>query len=586
MANRINIVISAKDEGSAAVKTFGRTLDDVAGRASGFGASLSRIRDVALGVYLPQLAGKFFDLGRAALQGTAEFEQSRIAFDTMLGSGEKAAKLMQEIADFAKATPFELPEVVAGTKQLLAFGFAQDQLIPTMRKLGDLASGLGVPVGQLTNVYGQVRVAGRLMGQDLLQFTNAGVPMIEALSKTMGVAQSDVKKMVEEGKIGFPEVEAALNSLTGEGSKFGGMMDKQSKTFNGVMSNISDTFGKIGRSAMGMDDAGNIIKGGFFDRIKGAAEAMLPALLDFSTRVGPGVQVAMDWLIDKGTKLWNVLTDIGRKIADYLTPKLSSLWTAITDKLLPAFQRLWDEALAPIAEQLGTVFVGALGALVDYITNTGVPALVGLFDFLKDHEWVIWGVIGAFAVFKTAMAISEAVTAFQTSIAIMNGTFVGLKALIAAPMIMPALAIGAALISIGLVVEAIAAAQRAKDALGTQKEMQAKNFEAGVQLRGIAEKKYKSGAINKGEYDRLIGVSWLARGTNFAHGGATIVGEHGPELLDLPPGSRVTPAWQTRSQDGTAVSAGAPSVLVEQLHVHNEIDEQRFLKKLAWRLAA
>jgi hypothetical protein len=90
--------------------------------------------------------------GISAVSSAGSYEQSRIAFETMLGSADKARGLMSQIAEFAKQTPFELPEVVAGTKQLLAFGFAQDQLLPTMRKLGDLASGLGVPVGQLTKL--------------------------------------------------------------------------------------------------------------------------------------------------------------------------------------------------------------------------------------------------------------------------------------------------------------------------------------------------------------------------------------------------------------------------------------------------
>lgn len=217
-------------------------------------------------------------LGVAGVKSAGEFEQSRVAFETMLGSADKARKMMADIAEFAKSTPFELPEVVAGSKQLLAFGFAQEQIIPTMRKLGDIASGVGVPVGQLTNVFGQVRVAGRLMGQDLLQFTNAGVPIIEALATTMKKPQKEIKSLVEQGKIGFPEVEAAINSLTGEGSKFGGMMEKQSKTFSGVVSNIKDGFGQMLRSMVGITKEGDVIEGGFFDKIKKAAERLMPII--------------------------------------------------------------------------------------------------------------------------------------------------------------------------------------------------------------------------------------------------------------------------------------------------------------------
>jgi len=277
--NQIGILIKS----NADLKAFDDTnksldkLDDSSSNASKKAALLGAAGKAAA-AGLAAAAAATGAAGVMAIKSAGEYEQSRIAFDTMLGSADKARALMTDIAQFAKSTPFELPEVVAGTKQLLAFGFAQSDLLPTMRKLGDLASGLGVPVGQLTNVFGQVKVAGRLMGQDLLQFTNAGVPLIEALATTMQKPQSEIKKLVEEGKVGFPEVETAINSLTGEGSKFGGMMEKQSKSFNGVVSNIKDGFGQMLRSAVGISPAGDIVAGGVFDKIKKAAEVAMPKI--------------------------------------------------------------------------------------------------------------------------------------------------------------------------------------------------------------------------------------------------------------------------------------------------------------------
>lgn len=213
---------------------------DKAGKAAGaaFGGAFSGIASKAAALGL----GSFVALGvKAGIQTAAGLEQANVAFETMLGSATKARDLMGQIKDFAKSTPFELPEVVSGAKQLLAFGFAQDEVIDSLRRLGDVASGVGVPVGQLVNVYGQVRTSGRLMGQDLLQFTSAGVPIIKALAETMKQPQKAIKDLVSEGKVGFPEVERAIQHLTDKGGQFGGLMEKQSHTLVGVWANFTDS---------------------------------------------------------------------------------------------------------------------------------------------------------------------------------------------------------------------------------------------------------------------------------------------------------------------------------------------------------
>lgn len=270
----IDIILRARDQASGAFNSAAGGVSKLGAAVGAYGQSVmtgAAVAGTAAGVAITAMGFK-------AVQSAGQFEQSRVAFDVMLGSGERAQALLRQISDFAAKTPFELPEVVAASKQLLAFGFAQEQIIPTMRKLGDIAAGVGVPVGQLTNVFGQVRVAGRLMGQDLLQFTNAGVPLIETLAQVMGKPQTEIKKLVEEGKVGFPEVEAAINKLTDSGSKFGGLMERQSGTLGGILSNLSDSFGRVLRSIVGVDDAGNIMAGGAFDRIKNQAAQIGPAL--------------------------------------------------------------------------------------------------------------------------------------------------------------------------------------------------------------------------------------------------------------------------------------------------------------------
>lgn len=366
--NQVDILIKAQSDTKAIDQTrtsLGK-LDDSSSSSGKAAIALGAAGKVAATGLLAAGAASGA-AGIAAVKSAGSYEQSRIAFEVMLGSADKARGMMQDIATFAKSTPFELPEVVAGSKQLLAFGFAQEQILPTMKKLGDIASGVGVPVGQLTNVFGQVRVAGRLMGQDLLQFTNAGVPMIEALATTMGKPQSEIKKLVEEGKVGFPEVEAAINSLTKEGSKFGGMMDKQSKSFSGIVSNIKDGFGQILRGAVGITPAGDIVAGGVFDRIKNAAMAAMPVVQRAAEQAGPAVMRAFEMAGQAVRTVSNAMRQLWEIIGPILMPNINALVATFQTQLLPALQRLWaivEPQLIPVLKVLGVIIGGVLVAAI------------------------------------------------------------------------------------------------------------------------------------------------------------------------------------------------------------------------------
>lgn len=185
-----------------------------------------------------------------------EFQQLEVAFTTMLGSAEKANALMSQLTKTAATTPFGLEEVSKGAKQLLAYGFEAEKVNETLIRLGDIAAGLSVPLNDLVYLYGTTMAQGRLYTQDLNQFTGRGIPMIAELAKQFGVAESKVKELVEAGKVGFPEVQKVIESLTGEGGKFGGLMEEQSKTITGQISNIEDAismmFNEIGQQSEGI----------------------------------------------------------------------------------------------------------------------------------------------------------------------------------------------------------------------------------------------------------------------------------------------------------------------------------------------
>ena len=186
----------------------------------------------------------------------SEFQQLEISFGTMLKSKEKANELMAQLTDLAAKTPFGLQEVSEGAKRLLAIQVPAEEVTETLRRMGDVAAGLGVPMGQLIHVYGQVKTQGKLVTNDLYQFMNAGIPIIAELSKVVGKSETEIKDMVSAGKIGFPEVQAVIKNMTSEGGLFFNLMAEQSKSLGGQISNLQDNFdqmlNEIGKASEGV----------------------------------------------------------------------------------------------------------------------------------------------------------------------------------------------------------------------------------------------------------------------------------------------------------------------------------------------
>lgn len=171
-----------------------------------------------------------------------EFQKLQVAMETMLQSKGKAEALMAQMVQTAATTPFGLQEVAGGAKQLLAYGLEAEKVNETLIRLGDIAAGLSIPLGDLVYLYGTTMTQGRLYTQDFNQFVGRGIPLIGELAKQFGVAENKVKDLVEEGKVGFPEIQKVIEDLTNEGGMFGGLMEKQSQTVSGQISNIEDAF--------------------------------------------------------------------------------------------------------------------------------------------------------------------------------------------------------------------------------------------------------------------------------------------------------------------------------------------------------
>lgn len=240
-----------------AVNEAAAGVNDAKTRIESDGQSMGAVFDNLKGkVGMIFTAAAATELVTRVAQVRGEFQQLEVAFTTMLGSADKSSALMAQLTQTAAITPFGLQEVASGAKQLLAYGTSAEKVNETLIRLGDIAAGLSIPLGDLVYLYGTTQTQGRLFTQDMRQFMGRGIPIVDELAKQFGVTKDEVGALVTAGKVGFPEVEKAIISMTSEGGKFGGLMEAQSKTITGQISNLEDAidmmFNEIGQASEGV----------------------------------------------------------------------------------------------------------------------------------------------------------------------------------------------------------------------------------------------------------------------------------------------------------------------------------------------
>lgn len=217
--------------------------------------------------------------GFDVIEATGKMQQLQVALSTILQDKSKADQLIADIVQFAAKTPFNLDDVATGAKQLLAYGSSADNVVNELSMLGDVASGLQIPIGQLIYLYGTLRTQGRAMTVDIRQFAGRGIPINEELAKVLGVSKDQVGELVKEGKVGFKEVEQAFKNMTSEGGKFANLMESSAGTWPQRLSNIEDTLFQK------MNELGNKYKEVFEFGI-GTAEDLVESLDDVLSVMG------------------------------------------------------------------------------------------------------------------------------------------------------------------------------------------------------------------------------------------------------------------------------------------------------------
>lgn len=226
------------------------------------------LKNAAMGLGLAFGLNELKNLGNQIVKTRGQFQDLETSFKTMLGSASKGKALMDQLTQTAATTPFGLQDVAGGAKQLLAYGIEAEKVNEMLIRLGDIASGLSIPLNDLVYLYGTTMTQGRMFTQDLRQFQGRGIPIADELAKQFGIAKSQVGDFVTAGKVGAKEVEQAIINMTSEGSKFGGLMAEQSSTFGGKISNLEDQVDML-YNAIGKDMEGTIV-----DILDSAAKAI------------------------------------------------------------------------------------------------------------------------------------------------------------------------------------------------------------------------------------------------------------------------------------------------------------------------
>lgn len=272
--------------------------------------------------------------GVKAINAAADFEQTKVAFTTLIGDAAKAEETLSRLRKLGAETPFEFPELTDAGRKLIAFGEGADTVPETLRRIGDISAGIQAPVNEIAELYGKARVQGRLFAEDINQLTGRGIPIIQELAKQFGVSDSEVKNLVESGQVAFPAIEQAFVSLTSEGGKFQGMMAAQSKTTTGLFSTLKDAINET------FLILGQPINDAIRPLIAEAIE-MVTKLAPMAKRAGEAVKGAIQFVIAtfKSEQVLNLITTslkIGftnavNSLVNGFRVAVGFLWNALTD---------------------------------------------------------------------------------------------------------------------------------------------------------------------------------------------------------------------------------------------------------------
>lgn len=378
---------------------FNRGMDSAEGRSRSF---LSMMVKTAAGV---SAAFGLINTGIVAVgfNFLAMREQAEVAFTTMLGSGAKAGKFLNDLESFAAKTPFGFPDLVLAAQRMTAYGFAAEDVLPTLTNIGDAAAGLSAGsegVQAITRALGQMRQAGRVNAQDMNQLVQVGIDAWGILAEEAGVSIAEIRDLSEKGLVDSSKAVDTL--LAGMAERYGGLMDAQSRTFGGLLSTIKD---------LAQFAAGALVTP-LFERAKEAlsglvefmeGDAFQSGIQNAAERLGEFMDRLGELATTYGPPALEMLGMIASFVRDDLLPALqgfgADVWgaftTTITDDVIPKVEMLVDA--------FNSTLLPALKGVAGYTKDTLIPAIKDLSGWIADNKEVIGAVLGALAAYKLGM---------------------------------------------------------------------------------------------------------------------------------------------------------------------------------------
>ena len=386
---------------SVARKTS-KQLDEISRKATSTGTrlreafSFSKFKDSLMSLPGMQFLANPYVLISAGIGAVtslgAQAEQTSVAFTTLVGSEEKAAGILKQINEFAAKTPFSNLDLVDNAKTMLNFGVEADKVNGYLRRLGDIAAGDKSKLGSLSLVFGQVASAGKMSGQDLLQFINAGFNPLKELQKMTGKTYAELQDMMSKGQIGMDAVAAAINHATSAGGAFAGMSDKLSQTVSGKFSTL---VGNVQQAAVDMFEQIKPIINGIMDLFLAVVPPIASALKGIFAVVASIIGFIVKWKEELG--LLAVVVGVGTIAFNLHTIAIAGMVGVI--KVVTAVTKAWEAVqwllnVALTANPIGLIItaIAALVAAVVYCWNkfAGFRAFIlTMWDTLKGFGNII-----------------------------------------------------------------------------------------------------------------------------------------------------------------------------------------------------
>lgn len=454
MATVVDVLARLRADSSGMVRGFNQA-ESAAKNLNFMSLTLSNTLGQAVYMGIAKVSSGLLSAATGGIKAAADFEQTGIAFTTMLGSAQKADEFLQEMKDFAASTPFELPGLLASSRGLLAMGYAAEEVKPMLTAIGDAAAGLGIGeegITRITRALGQMKAKGKVSSEELLQMSEVGVPALRILADSAGVTTGQMQDMISKGLVPADEAVKVLVAGLANGTEtvkgFGGQMEAQSKTLTGVLSTFKDearnaltegimpALGPMSQALTGLIPAVSALAQGFGAGLGPAladiASSSAPALVAAFTQMGPALTNLINGLgaiVSTGiTATLSVLAPIVQKLGplfEELAGVLSDSLLQVVEQMTPYLPELADAfvqivraamPLIPVSVQLLTAFLPIIPAITA-ITRAVAPLISGFANMISESGLVrgaLGLLVGALAAVKVASKMSGALAAFKT----------------------------------------------------------------------------------------------------------------------------------------------------------------------------